>query len=184
MSDDDLGTVTRKIINGKTLRYIHIANKAIVLKSDMQESQIVSYLMVDFPPISKEDNPKVMAVYVVTHFEQTREIINYSGIPKNAIGVPLKVASKKRKSKKVVSKAVKESKPKPKKQKKSKKSPTLNFIESTLPEIQDEVADLGPVEVLSTRTRGGSSGAASQPKPKVHTKGKKQIKKLKMSKYT
>ncbi|XP_039683825.1 uncharacterized protein [Medicago truncatula] len=68
--------------------------------------------------------------------------------------------------------------------KKSKKSPKLNFIESTLPEIQEEVADLGPVEVLSTRTRGGSSGAASQPKPKVHKKGKKQIRKLKMSKYT
>jgi hypothetical protein len=83
--------------------------------------------------------------------------------------VPLKVA-KNRKSKKVVG----ESEPKPKKQKKGKKASNLVINEHALLAIQEEVADLGPVEVLSTRTRVGSSEAtASQPKPKVQEKGKK-----------
>jgi hypothetical protein len=38
VSDKDLGTITGWIINGKTMRYVHIVDKAIVEKDDMKES--------------------------------------------------------------------------------------------------------------------------------------------------
>ena len=76
----------------------------------------------DFPPISKQDNPKVHASYMTLHYEQTGEIINYSLIPDTQAGVPLRVA-KKRKSKKATSEAVDDAEPKPKKQKKPKIAP-------------------------------------------------------------
>jgi hypothetical protein len=115
--------------------------------------------MEDFPPISKEDNPEVLAAYVVTHFEKTGEIINLSSIPETAGGVPLKIAIKKRKSKKAASEAVEEYELKPKKQKKLKKAPELNVIKPTLPAIQEEIANLEPEQILNKRTRGRTSEA-------------------------
>jgi len=91
--------MTGKIINGRTLRYLHIVDKEIIEKGDMKESDVVSDLMVDFPPISKEDNPEVLAAYVTTHYEDTGDIINYSSIPETMGGGPLRVKGK-RKSKK------------------------------------------------------------------------------------
>jgi hypothetical protein len=32
---------------------------------------VLSDLIVDFPPISKEDNPEVLTAYVVSHYEST-----------------------------------------------------------------------------------------------------------------
>jgi len=178
VSDKDLGTMTGKIINGRTLRYMNIVEKAIVEENDMKKSDVISDLMEDFPPISKEDNPEVLTAYVITHFKGKGDIINYSVIPDTMGGAPLRVKGK-RKSKKVVE----ESEPKPKKQKKSKKAPKLNVIEPSLPIIHKEIADLGPVEVLNKRTKGETSEAtASQPKAKAHKKGKK-IRKMKVSQY-
>ena len=173
-SDDDLGTMTGKIINGRTLRYMNIVKKVIALEDDMKESDVVSNLMIDFPP-------EVLATFVISHFEETRDVINYNLIPPTMTGVPLKVV-KKRKSKKVVV----ESKTKPKKLKKYRKAPKLIVNELALPAIQEEVADLGPVEVLiSTRTRGGSTTTSSQEKPKDQKKrARKQIRQLKVSTYT
>jgi len=182
VSNDELGTMTGKIINGKALRYIQIVEKAIVEENDMKESHIVSDLMEDFPPISKEDNPEVLAAYVVTYFEETRRVIKYSSIPETASGVLLRVASKKRKPKKAVEG---KSEPNPNKDKKEKKAPSLIVTEPALPAIQEEIADLEPIEVLNTRTRGGSSQAiASQRKPKVQKQSKKQVRRLKLSTYT
>jgi hypothetical protein len=144
VSEKDLGTITGRIINGKTMRYMHIVDKAIVEKDKMKESQNVSDLMEDFPPISKEENPELLAAYVVTRFEKTGEIINLSSIPETTGGVPLKIAIKKRKSKKAALEAVEESEPKPKKQKNPKKAPELNVIKPTLPAIQEEIVDLEP----------------------------------------
>jgi len=96
VSDEDLGTCTWKILNGRTLRYMKIVKKAIILKTDMQESDVVSDLMADLPPISKEDNPEVLVAYVVSHFEGTGDIINYSAIPDTIGGAPLKVKSKRK----------------------------------------------------------------------------------------
>ena len=54
MSDDDLGTITGKIINGRTLRYMQIVSEATILKTNMQESDVVSNLMMDFPLYPKK----------------------------------------------------------------------------------------------------------------------------------
>jgi len=78
---------------------------------------IVSDMIVDFPPISKQDNLEVLAAYVSTHYEKAKEIANYSSIPDTQAGVPLRIASKKRKPKKTNSEFIddEESKSKPKK---------------------------------------------------------------------
>jgi pentose-5-phosphate-3-epimerase len=98
--DVHLGTMIGKYINGFTLRSMGIVKNVDKLEYDLKESMIVPDLMVDFPPISIEDNAEVLAAYVTTHYEKTGEIINLSSIPETQVGVPLRVASKKRKSKK------------------------------------------------------------------------------------
>lgn len=41
------------------------------LDTDLKESMIVSGLMFDFLPVSKEDNSEVLVAYVSDHFEKT-----------------------------------------------------------------------------------------------------------------
>jgi len=171
VSDEHLGTMTGKYINAKTLRSMGIVKKVEKLESDFKESHIVSDLMIDFPPISKEDNPEVLVSYVTMHYERTGEIINYNSILDTQVGVPLRVSSKKRKSKKISSEVVDDAEPKPKKPKKVKIAPQLNVVEPALPSIQEEVADLQPVKILNKRTRGGTSEVAA-PKPLTSTQKK------------
>jgi len=95
----------------------------------MKESQVVFDLMADLPPISKEDSPEALASYVLSHFEGTGDIINYSAIPNTMRGAPLRFKSKKRKSKKAVSEVEEEAEIKRKKQKKEKKAPKLVVTE-------------------------------------------------------
>jgi len=56
-TDQQLGTVTGKIINGSTLRNMNLIKKDIYKKldSDMKESIAISNLMEGFPPICKQD---------------------------------------------------------------------------------------------------------------------------------
>jgi len=122
-------------------------------------------------PYIQRGQPRVFAAYVVSHFEDTGDIINYNAIPPTIGGAPLKVASK-RKSEKKKYEDEKEAEVKPKKQ---KKAPKAKVSESNLPNIQEEVAELGPVEVLNKRTRGGSSEVGTQSKPKVQKKAKKHV---------
>jgi len=189
VSDDQLGTVVGKYINGSTLRSMNLVKTVDKLETDLKESMIVSDLMVDFPPISKENNPKVLVAYVTTHYEQTREIINLSSIPNTMAGTPLRIA-KKRKSKKFSSEAVEVEafEPKPKKAKKEKDVPHVNIVEPVLPTIQEEVEDLEPVKVLDKRTRGGKTFGSSevvpvQPQSKIHKKRRTTIRKMKESQY-
>jgi len=44
-----------------------LVNKVVKLDYDLKESWIQSNKMDDFPPISKEDPPKVRAAYVYDH---------------------------------------------------------------------------------------------------------------------
>jgi len=60
-SDKTLRTVTGKIINGKTLQNMKIIRKFSPNEKDLKESAVQTELMRDFPPISKEENPKVLA---------------------------------------------------------------------------------------------------------------------------
>jgi lipopolysaccharide/colanic/teichoic acid biosynthesis glycosyltransferase len=89
--------------------------------------------MVDFPPISKEDNPEFLAAYVLSHYESTGDIIAYSQIHPTMSGSPLKIA-KKRKSKKDKSDDGEEAEVKPKKLKKALK---IKVSEPTISAIQE-----------------------------------------------
>jgi len=66
-----------------SLWYMNIVSEYTMLETDMQESNIVSNLMIDFPPITKQDNQKVLTSYVMLHFEQIGDIINDNSIPPN-----------------------------------------------------------------------------------------------------
>jgi len=57
LTDEMLGTVTDKIINGATLANMKLIKPDAVIKleSDMKESRISSNLMEGFPPICKQD---------------------------------------------------------------------------------------------------------------------------------
>jgi len=56
-TDQQLFTVTGKIINGSTLRNMNLIKKDVYKKldSDMKESRAISNLMKNFPPICKQD---------------------------------------------------------------------------------------------------------------------------------
>ena len=57
VTDKMLGTVVGKYINGSTLKNMYLAKEVIRMNTDLKESMILSNLMEDFPPISKEDPP-------------------------------------------------------------------------------------------------------------------------------
>jgi len=122
VNDDELGTVVGMYINANTLKHMFMIKKFTKLETDLQKSMILSNLIEDFPPISREDPLEVRAAYVYEHWKTTGEVINYNSIPDTMYGAPLKVASKKRKSKKASSEVAEgeASKPKPKKAKKEK----------------------------------------------------------------
>ena len=103
-------------------------------------------------------------------------------------GAPLKIASKKRKSKKATSEATEGEayEPKPKKAKKEITDLQVNEVGSAMPTIQEEVKYLAPIKVLDKRTRGskfvGSSGSIPA-QPKIQKKKITLVRKLKESQY-
>ena len=161
------------------LGYMKIVSKVAILKTDMKESEVVTYLMVDFPPISKQDPLEFLAAYVLHHYQDTGDVITYSQIAPTRSNAPLKI-SRKRITKDQFDEEDVEEKP----IKKAKKAKKDKVSEPVAPKIQEEVADLEPVKVLEKRTRGGSSEAASQPKKKVRKQVKRTLRKLVESKYT
>ena len=44
-----------KYINGNTLKNMNLVKEVVKMKTDMKESNILSNLIDDFPPISKQD---------------------------------------------------------------------------------------------------------------------------------
>ncbi|KEH15602.1 hypothetical protein MTR_0752s0020, partial [Medicago truncatula] len=70
-SDEELGTVVGKIINGKTLRSMRLID---------------------------DDNPEVLYQFIKAHFQHTGEIISYASIPDKIGGAPLKVKGKRSKN--------------------------------------------------------------------------------------
>jgi len=113
----------------------------------------MSDLMVDFPPISKEDHPEVLAYYVTQHYKDIGDVIAWSQIPSKA-NAPLKISRKMRKKDESDEEEIDE-KPKKKQANKDKAS------KSAALDLQEEVADLEPIQVLEKRTRGGTSEAGS-----------------------
>jgi len=190
VNDNQLGTMVGKYINGSTLYNMHLVKAVISMDTDLQESNILSNLMDNFPPICKQDPPDVRAHYMYEHWKTTRETIKYSDIPSTMYGGSLPVASKKRKSKKkATSEADDEeaSEPKKKKAKKAKDAPQEQLVGYEVPIIQDEVQDLEPAKILNKRTRSDKTVGSSQslpPQPSIaKNKRKKNVRKLKVSIY-
>jgi len=93
-SDRALGTATGKIINGKTLQNMKIIRKISPNEKDLKESSVQSELMRDFPPISKEGNPEVLAGYIVAHARESGATTQDEDIPDSSDGAPLRVKGK------------------------------------------------------------------------------------------
>jgi len=76
-TDDMLGTVTGKIINGATLAKMKLIKPDAIIKleTDMKESKISSNLMEGLPPICKQDPLDVQLFYIHDHLQSTGEEI-------------------------------------------------------------------------------------------------------------
>jgi len=192
IDDDQLGTVTSKIINASTLRNINLIKKDefIKLKIDLQESFAVSNLMNNFPPIYKQDPLDVQIYFIHEHLKTTGETIRLDYIPEEMYGGTLPVARKRKSKKKATSEAddVEEaSKPQKKKAKKEKQASQGQATSSNIPSIQDEVQDLEPAKILNKRTRSGKTVGSSQPlptQPSIPKKKRKHaVRKMKVSSY-
>ena len=159
-SGKDLGTCTRRILNGRLLGNMSIIDpsKVTILDTDMIESKVMSDLMKDFPPIYREDNPVVIAQVVAQHLFEISVEINWEQIPARA-NAPLKVMRKRKMQIECDEEEIEE-KPKKKQAKKAKAT------KSVASDIHNEVAELEPAQVLKKRTKGGYSKAASSPKKK------------------
>jgi len=97
-SDKALGTVTGKIINGKTLQNMKIIRKFSPNEKDLKESVAQSELMRDFPPISKEDNPEVLAELIAAYAKESGGIILDKDTPDIPDEAPLRVRGKRAKT--------------------------------------------------------------------------------------
>jgi len=97
-TDRSLRTVTGKIINGKTLQNMKIIRKFSPNEKDLKESAVQTELMRDFPPISKEENPEVLAELIAAYAKESGGIIldkDTFDIPDEA---PLRVRGKRAKT--------------------------------------------------------------------------------------
>jgi hypothetical protein len=198
-TDKDLGTVTGKVINGSTLRHIKLISKKDYKKldTDLKESDVVSNLMENFPPICLKDPMDVRVSYILKNYETTGETIRMENVPENMYGGALPMASKKKRklTKKEYLSEVDDddeaSEPQKKKVKKAKidhVAPKEKATNSGVPSLQEEVQDLDADKVLNKRTRSGktvgSSQSQLQPGQSIPKKKRKHVvRKLKVVDY-
>jgi len=97
-SEKALGTVTGKIINGKTLQNMKIIKKFSPNKKDLKESTVQTELMKDFPPIYKERNPEVLAELIAGYVKESGGIILDDDTPDVPDEAPLRIRGKRAKS--------------------------------------------------------------------------------------
>jgi len=97
-SEKALGTVTGKIINGKTLQNMKIIKKFSPNEKDLKESVVQTELMKDFPPIYKERNPEVLAELIASYVKESGGIILDDESPDVPDDTPLRVRGKRAKS--------------------------------------------------------------------------------------
>jgi len=168
VSDDkQLGTVTSKVTNGGTLRHMKLIKKEDYKKlaTHLKESEVVSNLMDNFPPICMQDPLDVRVSYILKHYETTGETIRMEDVPETMFGGALHVASKKKRKltkEEYLSEVAEEAyEPQKKKVKKTKVAPQAEATGSDVPTIQEEVQDLDPAKVLNKRTRSGKTVESS-----------------------
>jgi len=192
VSDDkQLGIVTGKVINGSTLRHMKLIKKEDYQKlaTDLKESEAVSNLMANFPPICLQDPLDVRVIFILKHYETTGETIRMEDVPETMFGGALPIASKKKRKlskEEYLSKATEEaSEPQKKKTKKAKVATQAEATLSGMPTIQEEVQNLEPAKILNKRTRSGKQAEPSPPQPaqpSIHKKKRKHVaRKLKIA---
>jgi len=105
-TDQQLGTVTRKIINGSTLGNMTLIKKEDIkeLDTDMKESKAISILMEGFPPIYKQDPLDVQLYYIQDHLQSTGENIQLEDIPETMYGGALHMAKSRKTKRKALTK--------------------------------------------------------------------------------
>ncbi|RHN74163.1 hypothetical protein MtrunA17_Chr2g0307161 [Medicago truncatula] len=191
-TDAQLGLETGRIINGGTLRHMSLIGKDDYkkLRTDMQESDAVSALMKDFPPICNQDALEVKMHFIKEHFETTRTKISVRDVPEEMYGGALPVAKSRKTKRKEISKEAyleegSEQVFKKAKKDKKKKSSSEQLVDSELPTIQEEAQDLNAEEILENRTKSSKDAATSQAaseQPAIPKKKRKHaIRKLRMA---
>jgi len=160
-TNEQLGTETGKVINGKTLMNMGvIATDAYTqLITDLKESDAVSIMMEDFPPICKQDPLEVQMNFIKDHFATTGIKISLEDVPETMYGGALPVVKSKKTKRKALTKdeylgdAPKQPAKKAKRAKKDKKVAVQeNIVGAAIPTIQEEVEDLDANKILPKRT--------------------------------
>lgn len=105
-TDAQLGTKTGKVINGATLinMYLIPAQAYKQLSTDMKESDAVSNIMDDFPPICKQDPLDVQMNFIKDHFATTGIKIRLEDVPQTMYGGALPVAKSRKTKRKEITK--------------------------------------------------------------------------------
>jgi len=106
-TDQQLGTVTRKIINGSTLGNMKLIKQEDIKKLDTnkKESRVSSNLMENFPPICKQDPMNVPLYFIHDYLKSTGEEIQLEDIPETMYGGALPVAKTRKTKRKPLSEA-------------------------------------------------------------------------------
>jgi len=105
-TDQQLGTVTGKIINGSTLGNMKLIKQEDIknLDTDMKESRVSSNLMENFPPICKQDPLDVQLYFIHDYLKSTGEEIQLEDIPETMYGGALPVAKSRKTNRKALTK--------------------------------------------------------------------------------
>jgi hypothetical protein len=105
-NDTHLGTVTGKVISGKTLKNMSLIPKDgfIELPIDLTESDAISNLMEGFPPICKQEPLDVQMYYIQERFALTGKKIRLEDVPETMYGGALPVAKGRKSKRKAITK--------------------------------------------------------------------------------
>jgi hypothetical protein len=163
------------------------------LSTDLKESDAMSNMMEDFPPICKQDPLDVQMNYIKDHFATTGKRIRLEDVPKTMYGGALPVAKSRKTKRKALTKdeyleyASEQPSKKAKKAKKEKAAVQENIVGPAIPTIQEEVEDLEADKILTKRTRSGKTTESSQLLPNQPSIPKKKrktaVRKMKESIY-
>ncbi|RHN80676.1 hypothetical protein MtrunA17_Chr1g0190871 [Medicago truncatula] len=93
-TDVQLGTETGKVINGATFKHMKLIPAEVYkqLSTDMKDSDAVSTLMKNFPPICKQDPLDVQMNFIKDHFATTGIKLRLEDVPETMYGGALPVA--------------------------------------------------------------------------------------------
>jgi len=164
-TDEQLDTETGKIINGRTLRNMNLIKKEVYTKlsTNLKDSDALSNLMDNFPPICKQDPIDVQMNYTKDHFATTGKVIKLEDVPETMYGGALPVAKgRKTKRKALTNDEYLVEAREPKKAKNSKAASQEQLTAHEVLSIQQEAHELDAFEVLDKRTRSKKPADAPQ----------------------